>query len=159
MKKVCKIVIPCEIILIVCGLLSGIFHRNNTTTISMGFVSMATKSFYTNYWQNLLWLLSNNFAVLFLAYFANYWTAGILGTLWTVRTAFIFGVLYKLYIYFPNKFLSLFFVTLELISASAVAIASTYHTIEKQKPIYIWYTVPILVLIAAAIEAYVLGTL
>lgn len=168
MKKITNrtlwIVAICSLIQIVCFLL-GFFYKTSETVMPTTFLEMIPKV-QANSMQNFLWCFANNLAILFLAFWVNYWSWGILGTVWCASSSFIIGAVIKFSLVLKLWAVPVF-ACLELSAIIIVVLSSVYYRFEKElekekrhKGITTVYAiVVVLLIIAAIIETFVLKSM
>lgn len=113
-----------QVILLTIFFIWGIFFKSNANVVSANFLGMLTKVQTTNSLQNFIWCFTNNFAVLFIMFWLSYFTFGVVGTLWCMKSAFSLGYMIK-FSFGIRSYLSVCFILLEL---SAIVIMLLFST-------------------------------
>lgn len=159
------ILIVIQIIVQIGCFIWGFNFNAETNAISESFLEIITKVQTTNIWQNFAWCLGNNISVIFIVFWLNYWTWGIVGTLWSINSSFCLGILVKLCLGM-NLYIAVCFILLEWIASIISVMSTTYlrfirRDIDKQ----VWQVkilrsmglIAVLLVIAAILESIVLN--
>ena len=153
------------LILAVCFVL-GFFFKSNDNVVPTTLLEIVTKVQTTNSFQNFIWCFTNNFAILFITFWVNYWTWGTIGIIWCASSTFILGSVTKFSVAL-NLWIVPVFISLELMASIIILLSSTYYRFEKniekgerQRGIIITLIVVTLILIIVAIlETIVLNSM
>lgn len=132
LEEVCIIICLFQILLQIVFLIWGVNFESNSNVINTNFLNLLTKVQTNSPLQNFAWCFSNNLIVMFIIFWINYWTFGILGTLWCANSSFMLGSLIK-YSLVINSWLSICFILLELIDSLIIISTSTYFRFERFK--------------------------
>ena len=113
-------------------LIMGFYFKSDNNVVSSSILGMVTKVQCTNDVQNFIWLFTHNLTVMFLGFWFNYFTFGIVGTFWSINNAFMLGTLIKIYWnILDNAWLSILFVAIEFATTLITIFSSTYFRFEK----------------------------
>lgn len=161
-----KLILGIHLLIQMAFVVLGFFFKSNDNVIPTTLLEVVTKVQTTNSFQNFVWCFTNNFAILFIIFWVNYWTWGTLGTIWCTSSSFILGSVIKVSIAL-NLWMVPIFVSLELIASIIILMSSTYYRFEKnlekekrQRGIIITLTVvSLILLIAAILETIVLNSM
>lgn len=110
----------------------GICFKSNSNVIPTNFLEMLSKVQTTSSLQNFIWCFTNNLTVLFIVFWINYWTFGIIGTMWCANSSFILGAMIKLSLSI-GSWVAVCFMLIELIASIIVILTGTYFRFEKHK--------------------------
>lgn len=172
------IIIFIQLLIQIIFLILGINFKSNynSNIIPSNILGMITKIQTTNNMKNFIWCFSNNLTVLFINFWLNYWTYGILGTIWCANSAFLFGYMIKISLMIKS-WTSVIFVILEIFASSIMLFSSTYFRFKKsfskltiddkkyekkrdEKNILSYMIIIcIILLIAASLETFVLSSM
>lgn len=135
-------------------------NKYETDTVDLNILRLSAKAQCNNWINNFIFLLSNNIAVEFVLFWINFWTYGTIGTIFLLSSSFAMGLVSKLLIEL-GLFYGISFVLLELIVSAFVFTKSLEFRISKTKiefdhMIEIFKVVPLLLIIAALIEVFVI---
>ncbi|MDR2074526.1 MAG: hypothetical protein LBP36_04140 [Oscillospiraceae bacterium] len=158
MNRKIKIISMSQLAVVTVFFVWGIlFRAESNGVLPSNVLGMLTKVQTTSDWQNFLWCFSNNLAVLFIIFWLNYWTYGILGGLWCANSAFTLGALIKFSI-ISKLWLSVIFMLLELSSSVFMMISSTFLKFKKdyKKTLISFLIIAIILFVAAILETIVL---
>lgn len=127
-------IIGAQLILQIIFLFWGFNFKSDSNVISSTVLGMVSKVQTTTDLENFVWLFTHNFVIMFLIFWVSYVSFGVIGTFWCINNTFMLGVLTKLYLtIINNAWLTLLFMSLELIATTLVMISSTTFRIEKHK--------------------------
>jgi hypothetical protein len=158
MNKKIKIIIISQLIIVGAFFIWGIlFRAESNNVLPSNILGMLTKVQTMSDWQNFLWCFSNNLAILFIIFWLNYLTYGVLGGLWCANSAFTLGALIKFSI-ISKLWLSVIFMLLELSSSVFMMISSTFLKFKKdyKKTLISFLIIAIILFVAAVLEMIVL---
>ena len=159
----------CSLIQVICFIVGffilEFFQKTTETVVPTTFLELIPKV-QENPMQNFLWCFTNNLAILFLAFWVNYWTWGILGTVWCASSSFIIGTIIKFSLVLKLWVVPIF-ACLELSAVILVVLSSIYYRFEKKLEkeqrhkgiISVYAIVVLLLIIAAIIETFVLKSI
>lgn len=161
-----KLILGMHLLIQMACVVLGFFFKSNDTVIPSTLLEIVTKVQTTNSFQNFVWCFTNNFAILFIIFWVNYWTFGIVGTIWCTSSAFILGSVIKVSMAL-NLWMVPIFISLELIASIIILLSSTYYrfekNIEKEKrqrgTMITLAVVALILLIAAILETIVLNSM
>lgn len=161
-----KLILGIHLLIQMACVIMGFLFKSNDNVVPSTLLEIVTKVQTTNSFQNFVWCFTNNFAILFIVFWVNYWTWGIVGTIWSSSSAFVLGSVIKVSMTL-NLWIVPIFISLELIASIIILISSTYYRLEKniekgkrQKGIIITLTVvSLILLIAAILETIVLNSM
>lgn len=121
------------LVIIICFII-GFNFKSEATTLPSTILGMMTKIQTTNFLQNFIWLFTHNLTLMFVIFWISYFSFGVIGTLWCISNTFMLGTLAKVYLLIiDNAWLSLLFMTLELIASVLAMISSTKFRYERFK--------------------------
>ncbi len=127
-----KIIFSLQILLQIAFLICGITFKPNSNVINTNFLSMLTKVQAFSNLQNFIWCFSNNLIVMFIIFWINYWTFGVVGTIWSINSSLLLGSIIE-YSLIINSWISVSFVLLEFIVSIITIVSSTYFRFERFK--------------------------
>ena len=108
----------------------GFFYSSNAVSIQPHFLSTMSRIQNTGNLQNFIWCFSNNLCILFVSFWANYFTYGIVGTILCFNSVFLLGSISK-FVISVSWYRYLSFILMEFLNILIIAISSTYFTYQK----------------------------
>lgn len=124
------LIIFSQLVLQILFFILGINFNSPESNIHTSFLEILTKVQINNVWQDFIWCLTNNIAVVFIVFWLNYWTWGIVGTLWGINNSFILGAVFR-FCFILNSWLSVCFVMLEFIALVYSSLGGSYFRFKK----------------------------
>ena len=128
-NKIKLILVLQLIVQIVCSIL-GLSLKLSSDIVPSTFLTVMTKVQTAGNLQNFLRCFTNNLSVLFIIFWLNYWTVGIIGTLWCANSVFVLSSVIKTSLLL-NSWIAPCFLILELIASVTTVTMSTYFGISK----------------------------
>lgn len=161
-----KLILGIHLLIQIAFVVIGFCFKSNDNVIPSTLLEIVTKVQTTNSFQNFIWCFTNNFAILFIVFWINYWTFGVVGTIWCTSSAFILGSVIKVSMTL-NLWIVPIFVSLELIASIIILLSSTYYRFEKsvgkekrqRGTIITLGIVALILVIAAVLETIVLNSM
>ena len=141
-------------------LFGALNNQSETNIIDLKFIKLSAKAQCNNWLSNFVFLLTNNIAIEFVLFWLNFWTYGIIGTIFLLSSSFAMGLVSKLLIEL-DLFYGISFVLLELVVSAFVFTKSLDFRLLKTKIEYdhmikIFKVVSLLLIVAALIEVFVI---
>ena len=84
-----KLILGVHLLIQMACIVPVLLFKPNDNMIPSTLLEIVTKVQTTNSFQNFVWCFTNNFAILFIIFWVNYWTWGTVGTIWCISSAFI----------------------------------------------------------------------
>lgn len=158
--KVIHVICLLQLLLQITFLIFGICFKSDSNVLNTSFLSLLTKVQSTNTLGRFFWCFTNNISVLYMIFWINYWSFGILGTIWCVGSSFMLGAVIE-FALICNSWISVFFSVLELLASMIIILSSTYFRFEKfeKKVRHRYILIFLLVVAAILLVAAVLETI
>lgn len=121
-----------QLIILIIFFIWGINFKTESRVLDSNFFGVLSKIQISSNWQNFFWCLTNNISVLFIVFWLNYLTFGIIGTLWNLNNVFILAKIIKISLLL-NSWLGVIFISLEIFSSLYSLLLSTHFRLEKYK--------------------------
>ena len=161
--KTIHIICLLQSILQITFLIFGICFKSDSNVLDAGFLSLLTKVQSTSTLGNFFWCFTNNVAVLYTIFWFNYWSFGIIGTVWCAGSSFMLGAVIEFALIY-NSWISVFFIVLELLASMIIILSSTYFRFEKLERkvreryiLIVLFVVTVILLVAAVLETIALS--
>lgn len=161
--KVIHIICFFQLILQITFLIFGICFKSDSNVLDTNFLSLLTKVQSTNTLQSFFWCFTNNIAVLYAIFWFNYWSFGVIGSVWCIGSCFMLGAVIEFAVIY-NSWIAIFFIILELLASMIIILSSTYFRFEKFEKkdrqryiLTVLFIVAVILLIAAVLETNALS--
>ena len=110
----------------------GFTYKSDVVTLQPSFLSTMSRIQTTKSLQNFLWCFSNNICILYVTFWLNYFTYGVVGTIVAFNSVFALGAISRVALAL-SWFHYLSFVLIEFLNALIIAASSTYFAYMRNR--------------------------